>query len=314
MTTIPRRSYLARVRRRLGLLVKRGRILWVRRLARRPFWFTDRHGVTMMAYPEDDLDVLLTYRHFFDDEGTLRLCDRLLRPGMTVFDVGANYGQFALYAAARVGAAGRVHAFEPSSYSFGRLRTNAARDPRLAGRVVLNRCAVADRAGTVRLHSYGAEHSAWNTLYPHGMWESAESRDEGRPPLLPSAGEDVAAVTLDGYCADKGIGQIDLLKIDVEGAEPAVLEGARDLLARRRVAAFIFEISRDALAGAGGTPERVLQTVAALGYRAARVTADGGTDDVSRPGFVAPQLANYLAWPDDGRGAPAGDAPAEARQ
>src|SRR5436309_1358224 len=95
----PRSSYLTRIRRRIGLLVKRGRILWVRRCSKRPFWFTDRHGVTLMTHPEDDLDVLFTYRHFFDDEGTLRLCWRLLRPGMTAFDVGSNYGQFAVYAA-----------------------------------------------------------------------------------------------------------------------------------------------------------------------------------------------------------------------
>jgi FkbM family methyltransferase len=297
MISSPRPSYLTRVRRRLDLLVRRGRIFWVKRVARKPFWFTDRHGVTLMAHPEDDLDVLFAYRHFFDDEGTLRLCERMLRPGMTVFDVGANYGQFTLWAAEQVGPSGSVHAFEPSSYSFGRLGTNVGRDPRLAARVALNRCAVADRPGVVRLHSYGAEHSAWNSLHAHAMWDSMEARETRRPPLRPTGGEDVPAVTLDQYCAEKGVARIDLLKIDVEGAELAVLDGAGRLIADGRVSAVVFEISLDALAGTSCTPEGILQTVAALGYRVGQITGDGGTIDATNATFRAPLLANYLARP-----------------
>ncbi|HKI37781.1 MAG TPA: FkbM family methyltransferase [Gemmataceae bacterium] len=264
---------------------------------RKPFWFTDRHGVTLLAHPEDDLDLLFTYRHFFDDEGTLRLCDRLLRPGMTVFDVGSNYGQFALYAAPRICPSGQLHAFEPSSYSFGRLSRNVSRDPLLATCVSLNRCAVTDQPGTAQLHDYGPEHSGWNSLHPHGMWESMASREQQRPPLQPTTVENVPAVTLDRYCDEKGVGRIDLLKIDVEGLELAVLEGANGLIQGGRVAAVVFEISLDALAGTGHTPEIVFQRVSALGYRIGHITPEGLTRDVGRSGFQVPLVGNYLAWP-----------------
>jgi hypothetical protein len=90
----------------------------IRYLWRRPFWFTDKYGVTLRLYPEDGLKTILASPSHFDDESVLQLTKKLVKPGMTVIDVGANYGQFTIFAIQLVGSNGQVHAFEPTSTHF----------------------------------------------------------------------------------------------------------------------------------------------------------------------------------------------------
>jgi hypothetical protein len=71
--------------------------------------------------------------------------------------------------------------------------------------------------------------------------------------MLPVSDETVATVTLDDYCARCGIDRIDVLKVDVEGAESLVLAGAADLLARRAIAVVLIEVTDVTLSAAGAT-------------------------------------------------------------
>jgi hypothetical protein len=66
--------------------------IWIRQVIHGPIWFTDKYGVTCRLYPEDRLAFYLAQKAFFGDEGMLILTKRLLKPNMTVFDVGAYWG------------------------------------------------------------------------------------------------------------------------------------------------------------------------------------------------------------------------------
>ena len=114
-----------------------------------------------------------------------------LAPGMTVFDVGANVGPYALVAARRVGDRGSVHAFEPTPKSAAGLRRNVG----LNGltNVVVNEVAVSDTAGEVNL--YLDEESA-----PQNSIVSNVAVDRVHR-ILPSIR--VPTVTLDGYAAGR---------------------------------------------------------------------------------------------------------------
>src|SRR5262245_31710705 len=159
--------------------------------------------------------------------------DRTLRRGMTFIDVGANDGLYTLFAARRVGRRGRVVAVEPSSRERGNLERNLARN-RLK-RVVVVAAALADEAGHAILQIAPALHGGHNTLggFAH---EGVSAVDTERVPVE----------TLDGLAERLGLGKVDVIKVDVEGAEVKMLEGGRALLKASRPV-MLLEANEEAL-------------------------------------------------------------------
>ena len=170
-----------------------------------------------------------------------------LRPGSTFVDVGANVGFHTFQAAALVGSSGRVIALEPSSENC-RLLQLSQLDNR-ADNVVILPLAL-DRTSGVR---YLTSHLGTNAgLIP----------DE-REDLLAGRGTPIYATTLDDIAPPK----VDVLKVDVEGAEFRVLEGGRKTLERDRpliVMEFSCEMSERV---SGVVPGEALQDALDLGYR-----------------------------------------------
>jgi FkbM family methyltransferase len=174
---------------------------------------------------------------------------QLARPGDVVFDVGANAGSYARLFATAVGPTGRVHAFEPDPLAGSLLR----RTCRGLRNVEISATAVGDAVGTATLHT-SRRNRADNRL--HRSHETADAGEEIGVPLI----------TLDAYCAQNGVDRLDLLKVDVQGWEVAVLRGARATLARLRPAHLLLEISPAHLRHAGASSEELLSLVAELGY------------------------------------------------
>ena len=177
-----------------------------------------------------------------------------LRAGMIVFDVGANVGEMSLLFS-RFVADGTVHAFEASAEVYSRLQTVCT----LAGRrnVVLNHCVVFDRAGVVDLHVY-QEHLGWNSLAARPL---AKYGINVPAPII----ERVQATTVDDYCQGHGIEHIDLLKIDVEGAEYQVLQGADRMLRAKQIRCLTFEFGPTTF-DMGNRPEAIAQYLAEQDY------------------------------------------------
>src|SRR5206468_8336208 len=130
-------------------------------------------------------------------------------PGMTVLDVGAHVGFFALGAALRAGPEGRVFAFEPAPDTISLLERHVALNG-WQDRVEVVRAVASDTEGTA-------------TFYVHGDTMSAALARENVEMLNPQELEapaveiEVPSVTLDGFCRSRGL-RPDRLKIDVEGA------------------------------------------------------------------------------------------------
>ena len=162
---------------------------------------------------------------WYDDRIARRLA-RLLPQGALVLDVGANNGAWAV-GLARALPGARFHLFECAPYCFADLERAAA----ALGGAPLNRVAVSDREGEATLH-LPAVASGLASLHPRG---DTSVRAHAYQTLA------VPAVTLDAYMDRAGIARVDLLKIDVEGHERAVLAGAEQAFARGAIGAVLFE-------------------------------------------------------------------------
>ena len=143
-----------------------------------------------------------------------------------VCDVGANVGVWTGLALAAFPEA-RVHAFELSSSTFETLSRAHAEHPRC----VLANVGLSDAEGEVSYKDYGPD-SGKNTLLT-----SADYHDRTTPARLLSG----RVTTGDAYCAAHGIERVDVLKIDVEGAEHRVIEGFSGMLGRGAVRLVQFE-------------------------------------------------------------------------
>lgn len=149
-----------------------------------------------------------------------RLLDRLIEPGATVVDVGANIGYNTVHAARRTGSRGRVVAVEPTPDNLEVLRRNL--DDSGCTNVTVEPVAVGKAAGSRDLFVRG-DVSAVNSFFPESCYAHVTR-------VLP-----VPVVRLD----DLVDGKVDVVKIDVEGAELEVLEGMARLLAAPRIALIV---------------------------------------------------------------------------
>ncbi|HVF43988.1 MAG TPA: FkbM family methyltransferase, partial [Pyrinomonadaceae bacterium] len=194
-------------------------------------------------------------------------------------DVGANVGELTMLFSRFVGASGVVHAFEPGGKAFERLET-VCRAASLRN-VRLNRLALAEEDGPVSLHVYDDDHMSWNT-------RAARPLEDYGIDVNPLAVEEVNATTVDLYCERGGVGEIDLLKVDVEGAEFQVLAGARRLLYERRVRCLTFEFGQ-ATYDMGNSPDLIEAYLRDAGYGLRNVVAG----DPVFPGRGGAQTALY---------------------
>jgi len=158
----------------------------------------------------DSLDLITPYvlreqQDWFEDE--IKLVRRLLRPGQTAVDIGANYGLYTLSIANIVGPSGHVWAFEPATATAAMLAESLSING--FDNVTLEQSAVSNSAGTARLSVHSQ--SELNTLV----------RDEDPAHLT----ESVRVVTLDEYSQLQDRRTIDFVKIDAEGEEINILEG-----------------------------------------------------------------------------------------
>ena len=180
------------------------------------------------------------------------LVARLVKPGMKIFDIGANAGFYTLGFSRLTGATGHVWAFEPFAENaanvLGHLRLNAI------GNVTLVQAAVADRPGVA-----GFQIAQSNSM---GML-AADAKEY----LVPT-------VALDALIQDGTLPMPDLIKMDVEGAEASVLEGAQALL-RRRSAVLLIALHGDA-------PMRAcLALLHAAGYKVFRMDGQALAPDAA---------------------------------
>lgn len=222
---------------------------------------------------------------------------RLMPEGGTAIDVGANIGYLTGLLAQRAGASGLIYACEPCPPTYQQLQAN------------------------IRLIEHGLQNLAPIKSYPMGLSDhvgeatlilnspgqvDSFEEDDGAPHIgQPSVGSETVTIqttTLDELVGDRAI---DVMKIDVEGHELAVLRGARNALHQRRIQHIVFEDH------AGGDSE-ACQLLSRTGYQVHRIawnnhgpmllqpTAAAISHRHEAPNFLAtlhPDVSSFFAAP-----------------
>jgi FkbM family methyltransferase len=184
------------------------------------------------------------------------------RPGDVILDIGAEVGTDTVAFADAVGPTGRVVAVEAHPVTFGLLQRTVELSG-LQNRVICVNAAIADKAGSLVIED-GA-----STL------RSTVKRD--------GAGHVVRALSLDELCAELGLGEIALLKMNIEGAEREALQGAASTLARsRRVAVAAHDFRADRGDGESyRTRDFVLRTLSGAGLQTRMAPYDPERDPIA---------------------------------
>jgi FkbM family methyltransferase len=218
-------------------------------------------GTRLNLFLDNDLSLTLFAGGAFEPN-EFALLNRVLRPGMVFLDGGANEGAYTVFAAARVGPKGRVIAVEPSLRELERLKANLALNRQRNVEIV--EAALTDRSGSARLLIAEPTHAGQNTL---GEFAYAIS----------AAGEaEVGTITLDELVQEQGLSRLDILKLDIEGAELRALSAAWGCLGEMRPL-ILAEVSDEALTHQGGSAAALLQLLEDADYVA--LTFDDETGD-----------------------------------
>jgi FkbM family methyltransferase len=213
-----------------------------------------RHGLRLDLDLRDNLQRTLFFTGTYEP-GLRRLLERELRAGDVVVDVGAHVGAHALPLARRLralGGGGRVIAFEPTGDSADALRSAAARNDL---EVDVVRSALGDADGSVEIFGdarYGPHDAGVRSQF--GSGEPVE-----RAPVT----------TLDAWAAAAGLLRLDVVKLDIEGAEILALRGMLDTLARLRPRLVAVEVKDVVMERGPGDEASLHALLAECGYVAA---------------------------------------------
>jgi GalNAc5-diNAcBac-PP-undecaprenol beta-1,3-glucosyltransferase len=215
-------------------------------------------------------------KHGVYEPQVARLVSALAELGGTFFDIGANIGQHSLIA---LGSGMSVHSFEPEPGLFKRLAENRSING-MEARMTINQCAVSDTPGQCTLNVAHSGNEGAHSLLRDKSQSSTESVV-------------VPAITVDGYLAALPDLSLPLVfKVDVEGWEARVLDGAATALEQKR-ATFILETGDDTAHAIGEDASTVLQRFFRNDYSVWEVRTTGELTQRTLPEIEA-RVANYL--------------------
>jgi len=224
---------------------------WLLRLSRVLFRHPLSYRVgawTRIETALDDSSGVWTFMCRHEADASFQRSLDLLRPGSVAIDIGANIGVWSLLAAERRRDA-RIHAFEPVPEVAAHCRRHIALNR--IDTIVLNVAAVAAESGVASFYAIRTANTGASSLIRRRF-----PADEIRVPV----------VTLDAYVERASLDRVDVLKVDVEGAERLVFIGGGRTLSRADAPAIFFEVDERLCAAAGTTPRAVKELLIAYGY------------------------------------------------
>jgi len=241
--------------------------------------------------PQSGSGALIYYQGWSEPEVASFLI-RFLSPGMSFIDIGAHIGEYVLLAASIVGERGSVHAFEPDPRNYQLLEQNVHMHRFQS--VFLHNCAVYEQNGQVTLSLF-REQSISRIMVPE--------QKLNEPDKLHTSEVIVPAVTLDTFLTKEKIIRVDIIKIDVEGAELFVLKGAHGILSQEPKSApvILFEYSPSNCANFGYNATEIIELLISYGYTLYSLHRSGKVSEVRTIDVPFGRHCNLVASKDESK-------------
>lgn len=235
-----------------------------------------RQGYEMLVFANEDVGRHLWLFGSYEPDETRFFRDSI-RFNDVCLDIGGNVGYFSLLMS-RLATSGAVHVFEPIPLNAALVRANA--ELNALSNVTVNNVAVGSSEGIVQFSV--AVDSAYSSMRATGRL--AEER------MI-----DVPIVTLDDYVERAGITRVDIMKVDVEGAEDMVISGGSRLLSdeKRRPRIVLLELYDGNLAPFGTCVGSVVEHMMSFGY-CPKILADAGEHLIPYSPDVANKTYNII--------------------
>jgi FkbM family methyltransferase len=217
--------------------------------------------------------LIYTFRDYYEPE--LAYLEKHLSPGKVFVDAGANFGIYTAMASKAVSEAGRVIAFEPSTRAFPVLQRNIA----INGfkNVLAFPVALTDKPGRARLYHHSA------------VGSDALAKDSSFPP--DAYAQEIETESLDNVLAKTSIKRVDVIKMDVQGAEELAMRGASETVTSMRPV-IVFEYHPAGAISMGLEPDGAWRFLRGQNYEFFNIGQDGKCTRLLTP----PELiANIVA-------------------
>jgi FkbM family methyltransferase len=188
------------------------------------------------------------------------LIETLIKPGQTFVDVGAHWGYYSLIASQRVGKEGRVISIEADPRLYSTLERNVGENA--LKQIEPIHVAAAAEVGVLRMSGYNELDDNWGVSKLLGS--SVPSIDNSNV-------FDVPTVGIDELLDKRGISTVDVLKMDIEGAEALALRGMETGLRAGRYRTMVIELHPTALPAFGSSVTVLVASLRAFGYTIWRI-------------------------------------------
>jgi FkbM family methyltransferase len=221
------------------------------------------NGLMMQVKPSEHIQQQLFWYGYYDKDAAITW-EAFINSGAVVLDIGANIGYYSILAVPK---AGSVYSFEPSKASITAFEKNIELNK--ITNISIQPYALSDRAEASSLYLSSQENSGMTGLRkPHNFSGSTEQ---------------VKVITLDDWMTGKKLNAIDIIKIDVEGAEVNVLKGAVTVLRQYQPVIFI-EVINELLSRFEHTAAELFEFLYQFGYTAFEITAPRQLKQLQQPG------------------------------
>lgn len=230
---------------------------------------TTRGCIFFVDARDEALGRLLLASREYEPQET-ELVEKTLHSGMTFVDVGANVGYFTVLAAKKVGPTGRVFSFEPEPHNFELLKRNVGANQ--LTNVAAHNAAVVDKPKEINMYL---------SAYNYGDHRIVDSDDDS----IRNTGRRHKTVSVGGVRLDDCLAAyekpIDIIKIDVQGAEYLVLKGMKQTLIANPGVLLLTEFWPWGMRLNGTDPDSYLDELRDLGFNAYQFDSDGSLVEAS---------------------------------
>jgi FkbM family methyltransferase len=215
------------------------------------------NGLSYYYNPDDRGLAFELFEGNYEKE-TMEVFKNLVHSGMTVVDLGANIGYYAINAAQIVGNNGRVYAFEPNTPTYQILVRN------------------------VMANKYDAiitpiPKAAWSEKATLSFW--IDEKDSGSSSVFGALNRQktdrVEAVSMDDFFKEQGWPNVDVIKMDIEGAEKAALRGMREVIHRNEGIKLIMEFNARIQKEIGLKNDELTDELIGIGFRKISIIKNG---------------------------------------